>query len=104
MRTKEEIYEEATLKSYAENPMGTREDVTHKAMEIYAKEYHETEVLKLNKACVTRSFRLTPSEQEAFEKSGSKEIRFSIGGGIGIGVSYLTDKKKWKDITDYGSW
>lgn len=53
---------------------------------------------------VSRSFRLTPSEQEAFEKSGSKTIKFELGCGIGIGVSYKKENGKWKDITDYGSW
>ena len=50
---------------------------------------------------ITRSFRLTPSEKKLFNESKSQEIRFSIGGGIGIGVSYLNDKGIWIDITDY---
>lgn len=53
---------------------------------------------------VTRSFRLTPKEEKLFNDSKSQEIRFSIVGGIGIGVSYLNDKGIWIDITDYDYW
>lgn len=49
-------------------------------------------------------FTLTKSEKKLFDESGSKEIRFSFGGGIGISVSYKNSSKKWIDITDYSNW
>ena len=105
MRTKEKVYEDCTLKNLGNKPNGTRMDIVYDSMEEYAIEYHHTKVLELNKCAVSRSFRLTPSEQSAFDKSGSKSVRFDIGcGGIGTGVSYLNDKGKWIDITDYDSW
>ncbi len=41
MKTKQECYEEATLKSVGDNPQGTRMDVIYLAMEIYADQFKD---------------------------------------------------------------
>lgn len=43
--TKEKAYEDATLKSIAENPNSTRQDVIYLAMEIY-KDYAVTKLIE----------------------------------------------------------
>lgn len=53
---------------------------------------------------IDNRFNLTKKEKELFDKSGSKEIRFSFGSGIGVGVGYLDADGKWVDITDYEKW
>lgn len=49
-------------------------------------------------------FKLTDSEQGLLDASGSKSVRFDIGSGIGVGVSYLNSVGVWVDITDYETW
>lgn len=44
LRSKEDVYNDATLKNLGNNPNGTRMDIIYDAMDIYAKEYHENEV------------------------------------------------------------
>ncbi len=39
MKSKEDCYNEATLKSLGNNPQGTRQDVIYLAMEIYAQQF-----------------------------------------------------------------
>lgn len=48
-------------------------------------------------------FSLSEKEAKAYKDSGSNEIKFTQGSGIGTNV-YVKIKGKWKDITDYGSW
>lgn len=44
MRSKEDCYNEATLKSLGNNPNGTRMDVVYLAIDIYAEEYHKDKI------------------------------------------------------------
>lgn len=41
MKTREECYNEATLKSLGTNPQGTRQDIIYLAMDIYADQFNE---------------------------------------------------------------
>ena len=47
---------------------------------------------------------ISPNELEAFKLSGSKDIKFSFGSGIGVNVYYQDTSGNWVDITDYELW
>ncbi len=55
MRSKEDIYNEATLKNIGANPNGTRMDIIYEAMDLWAKEYHKNQV-KENKLLPLQPF------------------------------------------------
>ena len=59
----------------------------------------------LVKPVVTRSYasKLTDYEVNKMKELKSNTVRFTSGGGIGVGVECLVDDK-WIDITDYNCW
>lgn len=54
---------------------------------------------------VTSSYatKLTDYEVNKMKELKSNTVRFTSGGGIGVGVECLVDDK-WIDITDYNCW
>lgn len=54
---------------------------------------------------ITSSYatKLTDHEINKMKELKSNTIRFTSGGGIGVGVECLVDDK-WIDITDYNCW
>lgn len=70
-----------------------------KLMEEYAEQF------KLNIPAVTSSYatKLTDYEVNKMKELKSNTVRFTSGGGIGVGVECLVDDK-WVDITDYNCW
>lgn len=47
--------------------------------------------------------KLTDYEVNKMKELKSNTVRFTSGGGIGVGVECLVDTK-WIDITDYNCW
>jgi len=50
MKTKEQCCEEASFKSLAESSTETRQDVVHRAMEIYANQFKQPEIVSLRES------------------------------------------------------
>ena len=59
----------------------------------------------LVKPVVTSSYasKLTDYEVNKMKELKSNTVRFTSGGGIGVGVECLVNDK-WVDITDYNCW